>query len=300
MADLSLLWPVLAQNFKAGKSDLLERYLDDDQVSFEQKVDGTRVLILLQGGGKEPVIVNRNGGPLKHSASLVALPPVMQALSAWPVTGITVLDAEFMWSEGELLVFDMPYAEWPLAPKVTFEVPYARRRERADQACGILDSSVIRPVAAAYGYDAKQSLVDKIREINGEGVMVKRLDAPYSPGQRVSHSLKVKFTKTCDVIVIGLTRGVNEETGAATGNITFGVLHAPVPGFDAVVGWAMQGSCSAIGRPDVEPGTVIEVEYLAYTEGGGLREPRMTRVREDKQIGDCTMEQFREHSRAVL
>lgn len=294
----ALAWPVKAMNFQTGKRELLEQMAGDDSVCFEQKVDGTRALILLHERD-EPVVVNRHGAPMKHAATLPVLPQILKALPRGH--GTTVLDCEVMWAEGFLLVFDMPYAEWPLSPRTGFETPYGERREALERWYRIVeDREMIRLVGHARTTEDKKGLAQAVQRMNGEGVMVKHLASPYMPGSRVSHSLKVKFTKTADVIVTGISRGVSPDTGAPLGSITFGVLHDDVPGFDVTVGFGLQGSCSAIGRPDVVPGDVIEVEYLAYMAGGGLREPRMVRVREDKTLADCRMSQFTEHSKAVL
>ena len=51
-----------------------------------------------------------------------------------------------------------------------------------------------------------------------EGIMAKRLDSVYEPGQRSSSWLKIKELRTCDCVIFGYTEG----TGARAG--TFGAL----------------------------------------------------------------------------
>lgn len=59
------------------------------------------------------------------------------------------------------------------------------------------------------------------------------------------------------------------------------------------------GSCSAIGRPHVEVGDVIEVAYLYWT-GACAYQPRMVRVRADKEAARCTTGQFLPYSRETI
>lgn len=307
-------WPFQAMTFKTGTRELLETAAADPVVAFEQKLDGTRCMILVDSSGNGPQIVQRNGAPLKHSASLPTAAKVLASLPDTRQLGPRfgsgyrfILDGELMWSEGCFVAFDLPSITAPgntLFSPVTPQVPFGLRRSRLEHLHEwMLRDSEVRLVAHERTEAGKRELVTRIQDMNGEGVLVKRVDAPYSIGTRVSHSLKVKFTKTCDVIVTSYEFGRNAE-GNQAGSIGFGVLHDNVPGFDATLGFAMQGSCSAIGRPAVKLGDVIEVEYLAFQgdpkRGGGIREPRMVRVREDKTPADCRMGQFREHSRVVL
>jgi len=298
-----LAWPFQAMTFKTGTRDLLEKAVDDDEVAFEQKLDGTRCMILMDSSGNGPRFIQRNGAPLKHAASVIHVPAVAAALPQMPAGMRVILDGELMWDTGHYVVFDVPSCTMPLAPAVTPYTPFGRRRDRLEHLWTFLtqddEEERLKLVRHARTPEDKHLLASTIKMLNGEGVLVKRLDAPYSVGTRVSHSLKVKFTKTVDVIVISANLERN-EAGNLSGSIEFGLLHENTPGFDATVGWAWRGSCSAIGRGGVQPGDIIEVEYLAYMAGGGIREPRMVRIREDKDPRDCTMAQFTEHSKAVL
>jgi ATP-dependent DNA ligase len=294
-------WPFQAMTFKTGKREMLETYLDDPDYCYEQKLDGTRCMILWDSSGNGPRIVQRNGVPLKHAASVIHVPKIFKALGNLPRGWRVILDGELMWDTGRYVMFDLPSLTAPLMPAITPQSPFGVRRRALEGIHGHLfeDTSVIRLVRHAREAEDKHLLAQSIKDLNGEGVLIKDLRAPYGIGTRVSHSLKVKFTKTVDVIVLAVDQGRN-EAGNLSGSISFGLMHEPVPGFDATIGLAWTGSCSAIGRGDVKPGDVIEVEYLAYMAGGGIREPRMVRVRTDKIPSECTMGQFTEHSRAVL
>ena len=143
--------------------------------------------------------------------------------------------------------------------------------------------------------------------------MVKDLQAPYEEGKRVKHSVKVKFVKTADVIVTKVTRDRN-EAGREVGSFYFGAYrechdttyHNPGATESCPTcmgtGWEFKdlGSCSAIGKPETKVGDVIEVAYLYRPDNGALVQPRMMRVRDDKDPIDCTFDQFPTYSKAVL
>ncbi len=122
--------------------------------------------------------------------------------------------------------------------------------------------------------------------------MAKQLDSLYEPGKRVKHSVKIKFTKTADVVVTRSTRGRN-EAGRETGAFAFAVQNAKGE-------MRQMGSCSAIGKPEVKVGDVIELAYLYRAGDGLLVQPRMIKVRADKVPADCTIDQFPTYSKAVL
>jgi ATP-dependent DNA ligase len=132
--------------------------------------------------------------------------------------------------------------------------------------------------------DEKIELVKRVTEIGGEGFMVKHLDSTYSPGRRVSHSVKVKFVHTADVIVTSWKR--TATTGSARLAVYDGGELVDV------------GGCSLIGKPEVTDGCVVEVAYSAFR--GAMNQPRMMRLRPDKPASECTLAQFPAYSKEVV
>ena len=129
--------------------------------------------------------------------------------------------------------------------------------------------------------------------------MLKSLDAGYSPGERVDHSVKLKFVKSADVVVLTVNR-----PDAKHGSATFGVVSGPWSKWEhdefiGGVGYRTVGGCSLIGKPEVVPGDVIEVNYLYWT-GEALYQPRMMQVRIDKDPAECLVAQFPIYTREVL
>lgn len=109
-----------------------------------------------------------------------------------------------------------------------------------------------------------------------EGVVFKKLDAPYSPGRAGQH-LKLKFFKSCTVRI----RTV-EPTSARVEMLD--------------KGWVEVSGVSLIGRPRVKVGDFLEVKYLyATTERNGdprLVQPVMLNLRDDVGDADCTINQL--------
>lgn len=140
----------------------------------------------------------------------------------------------------------------------------------------------------------------------GEGVVLKRIDSPYSPGARNGDWIKVKREETEDCFVLGITygTGVNQETfGAlrlgqydARGRMRV-VGHAS--GFTGEMREEMYRRVMAM--PDgpaiggdqkkvkkfVRPELVVEVKFMERFATGQMRNPRFVRIRDDKPVDEC-------------
>lgn len=138
-----------------------------------------------------------------------------------------------------------------------------------------------------------------------EGVVAKRDDSPYRPGQRSADWVKVKRVATDDLLVGGYRPGVRElgallvgeydEHGrlAYRGRVGGGIsarqmrdlldllapLRRPTSPFAAPV-----PQPDARGATWVEPRLVVEVAYGNRTGDGRLRFPRLRRIRTDRAI----------------
>lgn len=145
------------------------------------------------------------------------------------------------------------------------------------------------------------------RERGNEGLVVKRLDAPYQPGRRGGLWLKWKEPlATLDVVVVGAEYGHGKRAGLLS-DYTFAVWDADRL---RVVGKAYSGLQDAeiarltefflqhtlqdLGRfKVVEPKVVLEVAFDAVTRsdrhdsGYALRFPRIVRIRSDKTPGEA-------------
>lgn len=185
--------------------------------------------------------------------------------------------------------------------------PLAERRALLeDVARDAVPAIVVPPVAA----DLDAALATAA-ELELEGVVVKDPRSPYRPGTRSEEWLKVKLTRTQDVVIGAIRPGRGGRTG------TIGSLLLGIPGPDglAYVGRVGSGFTEAtlrllqaeleplrtdanpmvgVPRADasdalwVRPELVAEVEFAEFTPGGTLRHARWRGLRPDVRPEDVT------------
>jgi ATP-dependent DNA ligase len=260
----------------------------------EQKLDGARCLTVITPGLIR--FLSRNGKTLQHAASVQHLHHLREALAELadqPVSGMEelVLDGELLPDTGTYVLFDVPYARADGAERIVPSTPFKTRRAYLESLDPFLphDGSVTIVRQARTATEKRLLIADAI-EHGAEGLMVKLALSPYEPGKRVRHSLKVKFVKTADLIVTEVNRP-DPQHG-----------HARLAAYREVDGQLELvdvGSCSMIGKPEVQRGDVIEVAYLYWT-GTRLYQPRMKKVRRDKTMADCTLDQLTLYTKCLL
>lgn len=284
--------PRLAMKFHEADISDVEHVTMQLGTVLEQKLDGTRCLTVLTPGSIR--FLAHGGQTLKHSAATKHLPQVRRALEA-AATGLgddyeAVLDGELLWNgTGRYVLFDLPYLRIGSVEQVTPATPFIERRGYLDGIGAMLDDGPVSVIRQARTRKEKRALLHDAIEQGAEGLMVKLANSPYQPGKRVRHSLKVKFVKTADVFVTARNSGAHENARLA----------AYTENDDGSLRIVDVGSCSMIGKPDVPVGTVIEVAYLYWT-GTRLYQPRMKRVRSDKTLAECRLDQFEVYRKAVL
>lgn len=254
----------------------LELYLRSPVWVGEVKLDGVRTLATVSNGNAQ--LLNRNGKPLAGGPSAGVRATVECELGKALTEGEWVLDGELM-DDGRLWLFDLLKADELVNPTMPLET----RRKALVTVAGMLgwteEGSRIRLVGQAKTEAEKRELLETIKEAGGEGIMLKREGSPYVMGKRTEYGLKVKLTKTVDVFVISRNTDGKE-------NATLGVRDG-VDGPPVVV-----GKCSMIGKPNAQPGDVIEVKYLYVGANGRLYQPRMMRIRKDKAADECLISQL--------
>jgi ATP-dependent DNA ligase len=183
-------------------------YLDDGWV-LEQKFDGVRVLLKAwhdEHGGTW-LACHGGGGELRHSASLLLLPalrPDFERLLGLIGPGeALVLDGELL-ADGRYVVFDLPlFRHHGIGGQVDDETPQAARRDLLEALHeGWAPSDRVVLARECRTPEEKVRLMRLVAEAEGEGVVAKRVDAPYAAGCRVRDVVKLKFTKTVDAVVM--------------------------------------------------------------------------------------------------
>ena len=284
--------------------------------SYEQKFDGFRAIVFVEGEAHR--IQSRGSKDLTRYFPELRFP-----------AGRYVLDGEIVIDgDGEGQAFGAlqqrihPAAsrierlarEWP-ASYVAFDLleldgaellrePFERRRETLESLEGLRRSLLVRDPA-----DAERWLE------RTEGVVAKRLDAPYAAGKRTA-MVKVKRARTIDCVVMGYRPG----TAAGTvGSLILGLYEPggalrPVGHTSAFSAARKRELLSELapyetgargsGEPsrwtadrDLEwvalrPELVVEVGYDHVSDGRIRHGTKIVRWREDKRAADCTIDQL--------
>lgn len=289
----------------------VELMIRSDRWVFEQKMDGTRGLVVVSDANPfspaaKPRVwwPGRGGrGALAHTAATQHFPainPVLQRILA-TTPGELVFDGEIINNpggphHGEFHVFDCPYMRIGGVEVIRNEDSWAARHRalEAPDLLRLVSNTPVKVVRTARTPHEKAALLQAVIDEGGEGVMAKNVGGAYRPGERVGldNSAKIKLVKTADVVVLTVNKPDPQH-----GSCTFGVVAPGQAG--ATAGYRQIGGCSLIGKPPVSPGDVIEVNYLYWT-GSSLYQPRLVRLRPDKAPDECSIDQFRSYSRRVV
>jgi hypothetical protein len=275
--------PVAPMDFNEAPLADVPKYIADDDYVFQQKVDGIRAVLVVEGG-KAPWFASKKGDRLVSSTAAKITGPLLAKLPATPAgsPGYRV--------EGELLngkwhIFDM-------VRNGDEATPYEQRKAMADAWVAAVSPALpqIEALPTARTTAEKQALWDQVLASGAEGVMMKRRDSPYNGGARVSHSLKGKVTATADVVVLARNIGGHDNAQIA---LLQGGKVTPIGTVST------GGKDKALGQ--IQPGEVVEVEYLWASADNKLTQPRILRKRPDKTVADVTdMSQLRYVDKTVL
>jgi len=141
-----------------------------------------------------------------------------------------------------------------------------------------------------------------------EGLMAKALDSPYMPGNRGKLWFKIKPAETVDCIIIAADRGSGRRRGwlsnyhlaVADGTGGFVPVGKTFKGLTDTEFTSMTAKLQELQIADngytvtVKPEVVVEVAYNEiqrspqYSSGFALRFARITKIREDKSVGQIT------------
>lgn len=166
------------------------------------------------------------------------------------------------------------------------ERPFAARRARLAEVVASLGSP--RCIATTGVVGAGRALFEATRAQGLEGVVGKRLDAPYRPGERSAAWVKSKAPQRLHCLILGYEpageRDLRSLVVAADRDGELRCVGKVGSGFAAAERAALAAVCAA--RPAavplvptecsarwVQPGLYCIVEFLEWTERGNLRAP---------------------------
>lgn len=159
------------------------------------------------------------------------------------------------------------------------ELPYKERYFHLSNL--VVDDKAISVVETAFTTEEKLSLLEKIKAQNGEGLVFKRVDAPYRAGRPNSggDQLKFKLYASCSVIVEAHNEGKRSVS---------------ISGIDD------NGNRVPLGNVTIPPNKTIpqineicEIKYLYAFLGGSLYQPVYKGLRKTVDAEECTLSQLK-------
>lgn len=294
---------------------------EDDRFGYEMKWDGVRAVMYVEDGRVR--LLTRNDIDVTVTyPELAAVGAALRPLSAVLDGEIVAYDESTGWVSFAALqsrmhlrnpadvrrimrevpvtyqIFDLLFLDGRLTTGLT----YAQRRELLES----LDLSGPHWATPPYHRGGGEEALAASRKAHLEGVVAKRLDSVYEPGQRSRAWIKVKNLATQEVVVGGWRPGQGTRAGRV-GSFLVGI---PAPGGLEYVGHVGTGFTEQMlddmhdrlrtlardtspfvgalpasvrrGARWVEPVLVGEVRFSEWTRDGRLRHPAWRGLRPDK------------------
>jgi ATP-dependent DNA ligase len=293
---------------------------------YEPKWDGFRTIVFRDGD--DVYLQSRNGKPMDRY-----FPEILPDVLSLPQERI-VLDGELIVVVDGIQEFDllgqrihpaksrveMLAKEYPAAfvafdllaeeDEVLCDLPYLERRARLEQA--VTAGPVQLTPMAGNADDAAAAWLTG----NSEGVIAKKAEARYTPGERTG-MMKIKRVRTADTVVMAFRMGKEEGT---VGSLILGLygddgkLHVVghTSGFTAKQKRELLGFLEpyrtwerGAGEPSrwksdeelvwegLRPELVAEIAFDHITGNRIRHGAKLQRWRDDKDPSECTMEQLR-------
>ena len=237
----------------------LEDYLNNSNWAAQEKYDGKRKMLIKSG--KNLTAVNRKGLTVAVESGIL--------LDLEQIEGDIILDGEDMGDY--MVIFDIVGpGSYIMRNTQLLQKVFAKR-----------DFKCLKPSPTAFSSEAKRRLYNQLRENNAEGIVFKEINSMYSPGRPNSggNAMKFKFYSTASCMV----GKINDIKRSISLNV-----------FDENLDPVNVGNCTVYPNQEIpEPGSIVEVKYLYYFEGGSLFQPVLLSVRDDIQPDECTQKQLK-------
>jgi bifunctional non-homologous end joining protein LigD len=282
---------------------------------FEPKWDGYRAIAYVRGGDVELRSRRQNALTERFEQIARAIPRAVRTPDCVLDGEICALDEAgrssfslMQQSAGTLVYYVFDLLEENGEPLLDLSLV-----ERKDRLGRLLERNS-RTVRLSESFDDGEVLLLAAGEQRLEGVMAKRVDAPYEE-RRSRNWLKVKVRPRQEFIVVGYTKGQGRR--ARLGSLVLAVEERGRLRWVGNVGTGftertldeLTSRLAELERPDsplpeppkmprvrksdvvwVEPKLVVEVEFAEWTHDGHLRAPSFLGLREDKRAEEVRRE----------
>ena len=311
--------PMLAQNAASVKEALMEM---GGEAAFEIKYDGARVQV--HRDGDKVIIYSRRLENVTRS-----IPEIVEAVKASLKPSKVIVEGELVAvGEGgrprpfqyvlrrfrrkynieemiekiplELNLFDILYVDG----ESLIDTEFVERRKRLEESVAESEKIKLAEQLVTKKGEEAEKFYKRALELGHEGLMAKRLDSVYEPGNRGKKWLKIKPTmENLDLVIIGaewgegrrahllgsfLVAAYNPESGEflPVGKVGSGFTDEDLVEFTKMLKPLIIREEGKFVK--IEPKVVIEVTYQEiqkspkYRSGFALRFPRYVALREDK------------------
>jgi bifunctional non-homologous end joining protein LigD len=287
---------------------------------FEVKWDGYRALTYVQGG--EATLVSRRGNDLTARFAGVAKEVVKAVktpdcvldgeVCALDDSGRASFSAMQQGKAGTPIVYYV-FDVLEIDGEPVVDLPLVERRKRLER---LLDKRN-RTVRLSESFDDGNALYAAAKQQQLEGIMAKRPDSKYRPGDRTRDWLKIKTHGEQEFVVAGYTKGTGRRA-STFGSLVLGYYRGNELVYAGNVGTGFNSreieklldklrplrrdkppfrevpKMPKIRKGDViwvEPELVAEVEFAEWTHDGRLRAPSYKGLREDKRAAEVRREE---------
>ena len=239
----------------------VEKYLRDDGWGLQEKKDGRHQMIQTN-----PIMATNKKG------KEIPAPEFASAFGGF-MGSRSIFDGEAIGNVYH--VFDA----LELEGKDLRSLGYGERWNRLDKVSHRFPE--VRLVRLVTGYEAKKAMYDYMKAEKKEGVVFKKLDAPFKPGRPSSGGdmLKFKFVAEASVRV--------REGRTGKRSVGLEILDGDR--------WVDVGNVTIPPNKEIpKVGQIIEIRYLyVQGRGGHLYQPFFKEVRTDIDASECTVKQLK-------
>lgn len=314
---METIWPM---GCKKLPSDKVKKLIWNDEYVGQEKLDGVRVLLHVLPTGR--FAFTTRGAALDDPGKPIDITHRLPHFARFRAAGLagTVLDGELLdpaKTSAEVAGIVNYRSAVPVPPSIHFYVfdiirykgqnleQYSlRHRLRYLGAVTRMVDALpyAHLVPLVYSAYEKTSLMDRVFQSGGEGIVLKNIGSKYYQGKKKADTwYKVKRSDTVDVIITGSKPPEQYYKDPSTGATHFDRITKPWGEgwigsiefkFEDEDGKTHIGYCSGLtdderrkfsdGKHGIKPeyiGRVIEVEYMEKTSDGNLRHPRFKRLR---------------------